>query len=148
MSYVSDPISLVRSKVKALLKDKLPSGTELYEDRPEMGPTVPCIIMQVIAGITKESGMGEVKDAETKSHRVFVVVQFDAYHDTSTGKDALSNLLLNEIWKGRHALKAGGVEYEGFPRVPTDLPADQVGSRLFRSSCDCRFSVEMTAALS
>jgi len=149
MDYVDNPITLVRDEIKELLEAVVPSGTKIYGDRETTSPVVPCIIMQVIAGTSEEFGLGEVlNDLITKAHRLYFLVQFDCYADSSAEKDVLSNLLATEIWKSRHTLKEKGIEYEGWMRVPSDLPADQVGSRLFRSSGDCRFSVKITAAIS
>jgi hypothetical protein len=148
MPYIDNPFTLVRSKIKELLKAVVASGTTIYEDRETTSPSVPCIIMQVIGGPSEEFGLGEVlNDLVTKAHRLYFLVQFDCYADSSEEKDTLSNLLVHELWKSRHALKAKGVAYEGWSRIPADLPADQVGSRLFRSSGDCRFSVKITAAV-
>jgi hypothetical protein len=145
MSYITTPTAKVREKVKALIAAQVTDIT-IYDYFPHDGVKPPCIVMQQIAGSTRESAMGEVINSTAKGHVVRLTFQFDVYHDTAAKRDEYTDKILYALWKYRSTLQTDGIDLFPSGRIQ-DLPPEQPGERLYRKSFDFLFEIYITASL-
>jgi len=141
---MSTPTATVRAAIKELLEDEIDDIT-VYPEFPTMQPSVPCIVMQQVAGSTREPGVGELLDETKRAHVVRLWFQFDVYHNNPSDRDTYTDKAIYALWENRSTLLDAGIDLYPSRRIG-DLPADQPGERLYRKSFDFLFEIYMTSS--
>lgn len=128
------PTRSLRAALKSLLED-LGLGIRIYDHFPPGGVAPPCIVIQNIAGIGSELGLGEALSGSERGHGLRLLFQIDVYARDDGQRDEITDKVLVGLRAKRAELKAQGIEVLP-PTRAQDIAEEEPGVRVWRKSLD------------